>query len=218
MDIDDTFTEVRKNKHKEYILYISTEHSKALSKLSTTELEVSNKTSNPDNNTDVEEWKPGTSLRVGDSMIAGLREAKLSRNGNVKVRFLPRAKMKDFFYYLVPLLQKKPDKIILHFGTNDPPCKNEDGIYKELKSIKDFMNKRHQSCKVHISAPILRLDNKNANSILKKYVGKLKVAEEKSIILHDNILSSHLNKDGLHLNSYGTIKLAENFTSRIQLF
>ena len=218
MDIDDTFTEVRKNKHKEYILYISTEHSKALSKLSTTELEVSNKTSNPDNNTDVEEWKPGTSLRVGDSMIAGLREAKLSRNGEVKARFLPGEKMKDFFYYLVPLLQKKPDKIILHFGTNDPPCKNEDGIYKELKSIKDFMNKRHQSCKVHISAPILRLDNKNANSILKKYVGKLKVAEEKSIILHDNILSSHLNKDGLHLNSYSTIKLAENFISRIQLF
>ena len=118
-------------------------------------------------------------------------------------------KNERFLLLLVPLLKKKPDNIILHFGTNDPPYKNEDEIYKELKSIKNFIKKQHPSCKVYISAPILRLDNKNANNILKKYVGKLKVVEEKSVILHDNILSSHLNKDGLHLNSYGTIKLAD---------
>ena len=130
----------------------------------------------------------------------------------------PGAKMTDFYYYLVPLLKKKPDNIILHFGTNDAPYKNEDELYKELKSIKDFIKKRHPSCKVYISAPILRSDNKSANSILKKYVDKLKVVAEKSVILHDNILSSHLNKDELHLSSYGTIKLAENFISRIRMF
>ena len=64
----------------------------------------------------------------------------------------------------------------------------------------------------------MRLDNKNANSILKKYVDKLRVVEEKSVILHDNILSSHLNKDGLQLNSYGTIKLAENFNEGLGSF
>ena len=218
VDIDVMLMEVRKNKHKEYISYISTKHSNAPSILSNTELEVSNKTNIPDNSTDAEEWKPGTSLIVGDSMIAGLREGKLSRNRKVKVRFFPGAKMTDFYYYLVPLLKKKPDNIILHFGTNDAPYKNKDELYKELKSIKDFIKKRHPSCKVYISAPILWSDNKNANSILKKYVDKLKVVEEKSVILHDNILSSHLNKDGLHLNSYGTIKLAENFISRIRMF
>ena len=55
MDIDDMLTKVRKNKHKEYISYISTEYSKAPSILSTAELEVSNKTNNPDNNTVAEE-------------------------------------------------------------------------------------------------------------------------------------------------------------------
>ena len=35
------------------------------------------------------------------------------------------------------------------------------------------------SCKeIHISAPILRLNNKNANNILKKFLDKLKVVEE----------------------------------------
>ena len=63
-------------------------------------------------------------------MIASLREAKLSRNIKVKVCFFPGAKMKDFYYhyYLVPLL-KKHDNIILHFGTNDAPYKNEEEIY-----------------------------------------------------------------------------------------
>ena len=42
------------------------------------------------------EWKKGTTLIVGDSMIAGLREAKLSRNRKVKVRFLPGAKTRSY--------------------------------------------------------------------------------------------------------------------------
>ena len=121
MDIDDMLMAVKKNKHKEYNSYISTEQSKALPILSKTKLEVSNKTNIPDNNTDAEEWKPGTSLIVGDSMVTGLREGKLSRNRKVKVRFFPGAKLKDFYYYLVLLLKKKPDNIILHLGTNDAP-------------------------------------------------------------------------------------------------
>ena len=85
--------------------------------------------------------------------------------------------MKDFYYYLVPWLQKKTAGIILHFGINDTPYKNEDEIY----------------------------------------VDKLEVVEEKSVILHDNILTSHLNKDGLHLNSHDAIRLAENFISKIRM-
>ena len=55
MDIADMLMEVMKNKHKEYISCISMKHSKAPSILSNTELEVSNKTNIPDNNTDAEE-------------------------------------------------------------------------------------------------------------------------------------------------------------------
>ena len=45
----------------------------------------------------------------------------------MKACFFPGAK--DFYYYLVSLLKKKPDNIILHFGTNDAPYKSEDDIY-----------------------------------------------------------------------------------------
>ena len=57
-------------------------------------------------------------------MIACLREAKLSINRKVKVRFFCGAKMKNLDYYVVPLLKKKPDNIILHFGRNDASYKN----------------------------------------------------------------------------------------------
>ena len=50
------------------------------------------------NNTDAEKWKPRTLLIVGDSMVAGLRVAKLSRNRKVKVRFFPGSKIEDFYY------------------------------------------------------------------------------------------------------------------------
>lgn len=39
----------------------------------------------------------------------------------------------------------------------------------------------------------------------------MKVVEENSVILHDNVVQSHLNKDGMHLNSYGTTELAAKF-------
>ena len=39
-------------------------------------------------------------------MLAGLREAKLSRNKKIKVRFFPGAKSQDSEYHLIPYLKK----------------------------------------------------------------------------------------------------------------
>ena len=55
-----------------------------------------------------EEWRKGTTLITGDSMIAGLREAKLSSNKKIKVRFFPGAKTEDLMFHLIPNLKKTP--------------------------------------------------------------------------------------------------------------
>ena len=124
------------------------------------------------------EWKKGTTLIVGDSMIAGLREAKLSRNRKVKVRFLPGAKTEDLMFHLIPYLNKKPDNIIIHIGTNDGPYNNENTIYVEIKKIKELIkNHRPDSKNILISSPILRLDNKKAANVLKNYINILKREE-----------------------------------------
>ena len=65
------------------------------------------------------QWKKGTTLIAGDSMLAGLREAKLSRSKRIKVRYFPDGKTEDLQNHLIPYLEKDPDNIIIHIGTND---------------------------------------------------------------------------------------------------
>ena len=81
---------------------------------------------------DSEVWKKGTVLIVGDSVVSGLRESKMSFRRNIKIRFFPGARIQDMYYYLVPLLRKRPDKIILHVGTNDVPHMKADEMLEEL--------------------------------------------------------------------------------------
>ena len=146
-------------------------------------------------------------------MLAGLREAKLSRNKRIKVRYFPWGKTEDLQYHLFPYLKKEPDNIIIHIGTNDSSYKTEALTYKELLNVKETITKFHPNCKnIVISSAIVRTDKKEANNILKKYNNILK-QEERNVIFHNNISASHLHRDGLHLNLNGTV-LAGNLLSR----
>ena len=128
-----------------------------------------------------DQWKKGTTLVFGDSMLAGLREAKLSRSKRIKVRYFPGGKTEDLQYHLIPYLKKKPDNIILHIGTNNSL------MYKELLNVKETINKFHPNCKnIVISSPIVRTDRNEANNILKRFNIILK-QEEKNVIFHNNI-------------------------------
>ena len=80
-------------------------------------------------------------------MLAGSREAKLSWNKKIKVHFFPGAKTEDLQYQLIPYLNKKPDNIIIHIGTNDSPYKSGDLIYKEFLNVKQIIHKHHPDCK-----------------------------------------------------------------------
>ena len=119
--------------------------------------------------------KKGTTLIVGDSMLVGLREAKLSRSNRIKVPYFPDGKTEYWQYHLIPYLKKEPDNIIIHIGTNDSPYKAEDLIHKELVNVKETIIKFHPYCKnVVISSPIVRTDKKEAKNMLKKYNNILK--------------------------------------------
>ena len=43
------------------------------------------------------------------------------------------------YHYVIPLLEKKPENIILHLGTNDAPHKSGTNILKESIELKDFI-------------------------------------------------------------------------------
>ena len=63
-----------------------------------------------------EEWRKGTTLITGDSMIAGLREAKLSSNKKIKVRFFPGIKTEDLIFNLIPNLKETSTISLLILG------------------------------------------------------------------------------------------------------
>ena len=48
-------------------------------------------------------------------MLEGIDERRMSNKGVVKVKKFPGATISN----LIPLLEKKPDHVILHVGTND---------------------------------------------------------------------------------------------------
>ena len=57
---------------------------------------------------------------VGDSILNGINEKGLSRNGNiVKVRPHPGVTSEDLIDHIKPVSRRKPDIVVLHIGTND---------------------------------------------------------------------------------------------------
>ena len=157
---------------------------------------------------DSEVWKKGTVLIVGDSIVSGLRENKMSFRRNIKVRFFPGARIQDMYYYLIPLLRKRSDKIILHVGTKDAPHIKADEMLEELGKLKSLILKMLPSVMVILSAPTIRLDKHNAN----ESINFIKLLETNYFLLnkHPNIKENHLDRYGLHLNHDSTRVLAKN--------
>ena len=96
-------------------------------------------------------------LSYVDSMLSCIDGTRMSKKFNIKVRLFPGAKTDDMFHYLVPLLEKDPEYVILHVGTNDSVDHLSNDIISKIKV---------PSCKVIISTPIKRHGNKKAS---KKY-------------------------------------------------
>ena len=64
-------------------------------------------------------WSKGRCFIAGDSMVEGIDERRMSSKQVIKVKKFSGATISDINYYLLPILEKKPDHVILHFSTND---------------------------------------------------------------------------------------------------
>ena len=140
-------------------------------------------------------WKKGTTLIMGDSIWSGLREYKMSRRKTIKVRTFPGATINDMKFFVVPLLKKKPDKVIIHVGTNDAPHFTPDEMFKNMKELRLLIQKMVPSAKIII----IRVDKANSDINNKKFISLLN-STYWDCIDHENIDESHLNEYGLHIN------------------
>ena len=65
-----------------------------------------------------------------------------------------------------------------------------------------------ENCIVY--TPVIRTDNRYANKENKRFISSLKESDM-PYVTRDNIIKTHLYRNGLHLNKIGFTTLAENF-------
>ena len=139
----------------------------------------------------------------------------MSRKFNIKVRSFPGAKTDDTFYYLVPSLEKNPDYVNLHVGTNDVFDHQSSEIISKIFKLKEFIQLKVTSRKVIISTPIKRYDNKKESSVVDDVIQQLQQLNTETII-NANIEENMLGKKGLHLNRNGLKQFAKNLIDAVR--
>ena len=163
---------------------------------------------------DDDRWPDKTTLIIGDSMINNIEEERLRRY-RVKVVPCPGATIKEMYRHITPLLKKKPTQVIVHVGTNDAPYKTSEVIVRDLQWLQAYICSNLPSrSKVVISTPIMRTDNKLANSRIREVNNAFRNVP--NTILNDKFDGQCLGKKGLHLNQRGSGKLAVNFIAQMQ--
>ena len=122
---------------------------------------------------------------IGDSVVPGLREYKISQQKILRIRTLPSATIADMKFFITPHSRTYPDKTVLRVGTNDAPHATPQDMFNVIKDLKSFLQKYVPGSKIVISTPVMGVDKANANDINKRYISLLKEAKVVCIFDHD---------------------------------
>ena len=154
-------------------------------------------------------WPKGICLIAGDSMVDGIDERRMSSKRVVKVRKFPGATNSDMYHYLIPLLEKKPDHLILHIGANDVLNYEGTEIVDKILQLKSFIQEKLPTANVILSKPVMRVDTKECEKVVTDVNNKLSELNI-DIIDNGNLYRNHLTSKGLHLNGKGILLYAKN--------
>ena len=163
--------------------------------------------------------KPATYI-LGDSMVKDIKGFKIAKaTGNeeqIYVKSFSGANVNDMKSHVVPTLNRAPQKIILHCGTNDlsskqTPAEIASNIVALATEMKDEENE------ILVSGLVSRNDELNGKAIeVNKFLSRKCSFQNITFIDNSNIDERcHLNGSGLHLNYGGTCLLANNFLNTI---
>ena len=126
----------------------------------------------------------------------------------VVVKSFAGATTSDMSHYLKPTLGKKPDQIVLHVGTNDigklAPHKITDSIVNLAREVEN-----NSYAQVMVYELITRSDESSSADVVDVNKRLLKFCKQQdwTLIRHNNIRQTDLNKGGLHLNERGTSRM-----------
>jgi hypothetical protein len=97
---------------------------------------------------------------VGDSMIKHINGYKMSKaNTKVRVSSFAGCTTQDMADYIKPIIRKKPNKLVLHVGTNNlKNCENPTTCAKDIIQLGKSINRSIPETKIIISGLITRVD------------------------------------------------------------
>ena len=150
---------------------------------------------------------------IGDSILKDVKGWELTKSMKheyVTVKSFSGAKTECMKHYIIPTLDKKPDKIILHVGTND--LRDNVPADEVADRVMALATECSKTSTILISAIVTRGDvlrgkAVTVNDILKHHCNRLNIG----FIEHENIKLTDLNNSQLHLNRDGSQKLSGNF-------
>ena len=125
-------------------------------------------------------------------MLEGLDEQKMSSKCVVKVRNFPGATKDDMYYYLMLLLQKQPDNVILHVGTSGPSFCNSSEIVNNILKLKSFISQKLPNVNIILSKPIMRSDTAMGKVTIEE-VNKQLNDFDFDMMDNNNLSRAHLN-------------------------
>ena len=143
-------------------------------------------------------------------MLNGIDDRGISKTHQVKVRFFPGPRIQDMYHYLIPILEKRPEHLILHVGTNDVVGSSHQQILNDLSAPKQFIKEKLRNCNVILSIPAKHCDNQKT-SVTLKLVNQQLSQLNNDVIENKNISDKHLCRHVLDLTNHGRVRLAMNF-------
>ena len=135
---------------------------------------------------------------VGDSMIKFIDARKLRHSTNMKiaVKTFPGARTEDMMHYVKPTLNKQPNQLIIHVGTNDLSSKTPTEIVKSIAALGDAFKTEDPKIDLTFSEVIARNDEKalaDKVNLVNQRLDKLCTQRNWGLINHKNIKNIHLN-------------------------
>ena len=167
----------------------------------------SSKSNSNSNNNHQNRSDGSTTIILGDSMIKNIAAWRLRKRMEKKdhlfIHSLPGATISDMTSYCIPSVNKAPDKIILHRGTNDLSS-NRTEVHISTEMITLGHSIKAKGINVVISGFLRRgdsLESKRAET--KAIIGDMCKEEDVKYMEHENMNIEHHNGSLLHLNKYG---------------
>ena len=138
----------------------------------------------------------------------------MSKRHQVHSHTFHGATIEDMQDFVKPLLRRKPDRVILHVGTNNVKNDSSKRIKTKIAELVDNIRQEQPTVKIALSAIVHRADEKSLNESIDRVNHAMDSFCKQSgmdFICHDNISEDCLSSGGLHLNRKGVFNFATNF-------